>query len=83
MADIDLLNIEPEDEKEVHKLKRLIQSPDSFFMDVKCPQCQTVNTVYSHPRNVVLCRSCKYLLCVPRGGKGKLAVGTAWRRKGN
>ena len=27
--------------------------------------------------------SCKFLLCVPRGGKGKLAVGTAWRRKGN
>jgi len=24
-----------------------------------------------------------YLLAVPRGGKAKLAVGTAWRRKGN
>ena len=27
--------------------------------------------------------SCKFLLAVPRGGKTKLAVGTAWRRKGN
>ena len=32
---------------------------------------------------VDFCFSCKFLLCVPRGGKGKLAVGTAWRRKGN
>ena len=27
--------------------------------------------------------SCKHILCVPKGGKGKLCVGSAWRRKGN
>ena len=26
-------------EKRKHKLKRLVQSPNSFFMDVKCPGC--------------------------------------------
>ena len=33
----DLLNPSPEEEKRKHKLKRLVQSPNSFFMDVKCP----------------------------------------------
>jgi ribosomal protein S27E len=27
--------------------------------------------------------SCRHILCMPRGGKGKLNIGTAWRRKGN
>eukprot|EP00913_Durusdinium_trenchii_P034139 g31952.t1 len=28
-----------------HKLKRMIQSPNSFFMDVKCPGCLQITTV--------------------------------------
>lgn len=34
---IDLLNPSAEYEKRQHKLKRLVQSPNSYFMDVKCP----------------------------------------------
>ena len=34
---MDLLNPTPESEKRKHKLKRLVQSPNSYFMDVKCP----------------------------------------------
>ncbi|CAG8766622.1 20036_t:CDS:2, partial [Racocetra fulgida] len=34
---VDLLNPSPEQEKRKHKLKRLVQSPNSYFMDVKCP----------------------------------------------
>lgn len=34
---IDLLNPSVEAEKKKHKLKRLVQSPNSYFMDVKCP----------------------------------------------
>jgi small subunit ribosomal protein S27e len=79
----DLLNPSIEEEKRKNKLKRLVQSPNSFFMDVKCPQCQTVNTIFSHIQTVVTCSNCGFLLAVPRGGKTKLAVGTAWRRKGN
>ena len=31
-----------------HKLKRLIQAPNSYFMDVKCPGCLQITTVYSN-----------------------------------
>ncbi|KAK4754680.1 hypothetical protein SAY87_002784 [Trapa incisa] len=37
--DIDLLNPPAQLEKKKHKLKRLVQSPNSFFMDVKCQGC--------------------------------------------
>ncbi|CAA2987295.1 40S ribosomal S27-2 [Olea europaea subsp. europaea] len=37
--DVDLLNPPAELEKRKHKLKRLVQSPNSFFMDVKCQGC--------------------------------------------
>ena len=39
MGDVDLLFPPAELEKRRHKLKRLVQSPNSFFMDVKCPGC--------------------------------------------
>ena len=35
----DLLHPIPAEERKRHKLKRLVQSPNSFFMDVKCPGC--------------------------------------------
>ncbi len=44
----DLLFPSSSDEKRKHKLKRLIQSPNSFFMDVKCPGCFQITTVFSH-----------------------------------
>ena len=34
-SDIDLLNPPKEHEQSKHKRKRLVQSPNSFFMDVK------------------------------------------------
>ena len=39
MGDIDLLHPPRELEQRRHKLKRLVQTPNSFFMDVKCPGC--------------------------------------------
>ena len=38
-GDVDLLHPPRELELRKHKLKRLVQSPNSFFMDVKCPGC--------------------------------------------
>lgn len=38
-SDIDLLHPPADVEKRSHKLKRLVQKPDSFFMDVKCQGC--------------------------------------------
>jgi len=34
---VDLLHPSQESEQKKHKLKRLVQSPNSYFMDVKCP----------------------------------------------
>jgi hypothetical protein len=35
----DLLHPLHAEEKRKHKLKRLVQHPNSYFMDVKCPGC--------------------------------------------
>ena len=51
----DLLNPTYEHEKQQHKLKRTVQSPNSFFMDVKCPGCFTITTVFSHAHTVIQC----------------------------
>lgn len=37
--DIDLLNPPAKLEKTKHKLKRLVQSPNSFFMVIPCAAC--------------------------------------------
>ena len=54
MGDVDLLHPPKELEQKRHKLKRLVQSPNSFFMDVKCPGCFNITTVFSHAQTVVL-----------------------------
>merc|ERR1712039_360524 len=79
--DIDLLNPDPKVEKAKHKLKRMIQSPNSFFMDVKCPGCLQITTVYSHAQTVVLCGNCNVMLCQPTGGLARLTEGCSFRRK--
>lgn len=53
--DVDLLHPDPVEEAKKHKLKRLIPNPRSFFMDVKCPGCYSIATVFSHAQTVVLC----------------------------
>ncbi|KAK2107721.1 hypothetical protein P7K49_012886 [Saguinus oedipus] len=59
----DLLHPSPEEEKRKHKKKRLVQSPNSYFMDVKCPGCYKITTVFSHAQTVVLCVGCSTVLC--------------------
>ena len=48
-SDIDLLHPPAELEKQKHKLKRLVQSPNSFFMDVKCQGCFQMYVLASKP----------------------------------
>ena len=48
--EVDLLNPLPSVEASKHKLKRLVQAPNSFFMDVKCPGCFNMCAPASHPR---------------------------------
>merc|ERR1719469_697143 len=45
--DMDLINVDPREEERQHKLKRLVQAPKSFFMDVKS-QCGNITTIFSH-----------------------------------
>ncbi|XP_064389397.1 small ribosomal subunit protein eS27 [Halichondria panicea] len=77
----DLLHPTPEEEARKHKLKRLVQSPNSFFMDVKCPGCYKITTVFSHAQTVVLCVSCSTVLAQPTGGRARLTEGCSFRRK--
>ncbi|EGD77621.1 40s ribosomal protein S27 [Salpingoeca rosetta] len=78
---IDLLNPRPEREATKHKLKRLVQSPDSYFMDVRCPGCAFISTVFSHASTVVVCSNCTQILCQPTGGKARLTEGCSFRKK--
>ena len=73
--DIDLLHQPAELEKRKHKLKRLVQSPNSFFMDVKCQGCFNITTVFSHSQTVVMCSGCSAVLCQPTGGRARLTEG--------
>ncbi|XP_038200325.1 40S ribosomal protein S27-like [Arvicola amphibius] len=77
----DLLHPSPQEEKRKHKKKRLVQSPNSYFMDVKCPGCYKITTVFSHAQMVVLYVGCSTVLCQPTGGKARLTEGCSFRRK--
>ncbi|KAL4662592.1 hypothetical protein H8957_014405 [Semnopithecus entellus] len=70
----DLLHPSPE-EKRKHKKKRLVRSPSSYFVDVKCPG------FFSHAQTAVLCVGCSTVLCQPRRGKVRHTEGCSFRRK--
>ncbi|KAF9149087.1 40S ribosomal protein S27 [Linnemannia schmuckeri] len=78
---VDLLNPSHALEQKTHKLKRLVQSPNSYFMDVKCPGCVQITTVFSHAQTVVMCSSCANVLAQPTGGITRLTEGCSFRRK--
>ncbi|XP_065764321.1 small ribosomal subunit protein eS27-like [Muntiacus reevesi] len=50
-------------------------------MDVKCPGCCKITTVFSHAQTVVLCVGCPTVLCQPTGGKARLTEGCCFRWK--
>ncbi|ETL44382.1 40S ribosomal protein S27-like [Phytophthora nicotianae] len=77
----DLLHPSAAEEASKHKLRRLVQAPNSYFMDVKCPGCFNITTVFSHAQTVVLCGSCSVMLCQPTGGKARLTDGCQYRKK--
>ena len=51
----DLLNPSYETEKYTHKLKRLVPTPNSYFLDIKCSGCNGVTPIFSHTQSVVQC----------------------------
>ncbi|XP_021063496.1 40S ribosomal protein S27-like [Mus pahari] len=76
----DLLDLSPEEKKRKDKKKRLVQSPNSSVMDVKCPGCYKITAVFSHAQTVVFCVGCSTVLCQPTGGKARLTEGCSLRR---
>merc|ERR1712001_725188 len=80
---IDLANPTLASEKQRHKKKRLVQTPNSFFMDVKCRACIRIKTIFSHVQTPVYCHACNTLLASPTGGKAKLTTGCSYRKKQN
>lgn len=72
---VDLLHPTPASERRKHKLKRLVPHPNSYFMDVKCPGCYKITTVFSHAQRVVVCAGCSTILCQPTGGRARLTEG--------
>lgn len=72
---VDLLHPSPASERRKHKLKRLVPHPNSYFMDVKCPGCYKITTVFSHAQRVVVCAGCSTILCQPTGGRARLTEG--------
>jgi small subunit ribosomal protein S27e len=81
--DSDLAYPNIKEERNKHKRKRLVQGPNAYFMDVKCPNCMAVSVVYSHATSVVECATsgCKTKLAGPTGGKAKLTTGCSFRKK--
>nr|XP_020847562.1 40S ribosomal protein S27-like [Phascolarctos cinereus] len=77
----DLLHPSPEEEKWKHKKKHLVQSPNSYFMDIKGRECYKITSLFSHAQTVVLCVGCSTVLCQPTGGKARLTEGCSFRRK--
>ncbi|XP_054580264.1 40S ribosomal protein S27-like [Eptesicus fuscus] len=65
----DVLHLSLEEEKKKHKKKWLVQSPNSYFMDVKYPGCYKITTVFNLAQTVVLCVGCSTVLCQLTGGK--------------
>ena len=79
--DIDLLHPSAESQRKIHKKKRLVQGPNSYFMDIKCPGCYSLTTAYSHAQTVITCDGCQTVLARPSGGKCKLTIGSSFRKK--
>ncbi|XP_017352396.1 40S ribosomal protein S27-like [Cebus imitator] len=77
----NLLHASPEEENRKHKKKCLVQSPNSYFMDVKCPGCCKITMLFSHAQTVVLCVGCSTVLCQPTGGEARLTERRSFRRK--
>ena len=77
--EFDLLHPDPVIEAQKHKLKKLVQKPNSFFLDIKCKNCKAL---FSCAQSVIKCKSCGEVLATPTGGKLELKDGVHIRRKG-
>jgi len=76
----DLLKPSLETEKRKHKLKRLVQSPNSCFIDIKCKACSKITHTFTHAQSTIRCKNCQELLATPTGGKINIKDGNLVRK---
>merc|ERR1711972_94160 len=72
----DLLNIPDHGEQKRHKLKRTVQAPNSYFMNVKSDISNDkagMAVVFSHSQTPIYCPSTDKVLAKVTGGKVMLA----------
>ncbi|KAL0234203.1 hypothetical protein PCE1_001240 [Barthelona sp. PCE] len=77
----DLLHPDAVSEANTHKLKRLVPTPNSVFLDAKCASCGTINCVFSHATTTIHCQQCQALICTPTGGRSEFAKNVACRQR--
>ena len=63
-----------------HKLKRLIQSPNSYYIDILCSKCNSYNIMYSHISTNIYCKSCDHVIALSTGGKANITIGCKYRK---
>lgn len=51
-----ILNPNQTEENKKHKLKRLVQRPNSYFVDIKCDKCNQIVQTFSHAKCVIKCK---------------------------
>ena len=76
----DLLNPPLALENKRHKLKRLVQRPNSYFIDIKCKGCKKVTHTFTHAQSIIKCKNCGELLATPTGGKIIIKDGNSFRK---
>lgn len=54
------------------RYKQLVPQPRSKFIQVRCPECANVQTVFSHASTTVKCLVCSRVLALPTGGKAEI-----------
>ncbi|OAG29083.1 small subunit ribosomal protein S27e [Nematocida displodere] len=63
------------------KKKRLIPTPNSYYIDIKCGTCEKKTVIFSHCQTPVFCKSCLTAIAKPTGGKAKLTDGCKFKTK--
>jgi small subunit ribosomal protein S27e len=76
----DLLNPPQVIENKSHKLKRLVQRPNSYFIDIRCKACKKVTHTFTHAQSIIKCKNCGELLATPTGGKIIIKDGNSFRK---
>jgi ribosomal protein S27E len=77
--EFDLLHPNPAIEAKKHKLKKLVQKPNSYFIDIKC-KCKKVNHTFTHAQSIIRCKGCNEVIATPTGGKLKIKDGNQIRK---